>query len=296
MPRSSSLAFGLTLTLLSGALPARAQSNPSSPAVMDSLEVILQHLRVLHEEQNDLRARMAGLAAGLSQVRTELQRLSGLVEAAPAPIPGNTVEAEIFDGGANADRRPAVNPIGMTVDTAAGSALGSPDAPVTLIEFSDFQCPFCRRHNTTVLPVLKARYVDTGLVRYVFRHYPLAFHPLAPAASEAALCAGEQGRFWEMHDLLFEGSSALNPDRFPAHAASLKLDEPAFADCVQSGRFRSEVQDDVAAAETLGFTGTPYFLLGRSAENGTMTIERVISGARALEDFESAIDALLEPR
>lgn len=159
---------------------------------------------------------------------------------------------------------------------AVGPALGDASAPVTIVEFADFQCPYCSRAAATVHRVLAAY---PGKVRLVFRHLPLSFHPLAPRAAEAAACADEQGRFWEMHDALFD-SSELEPDALKAHATALGLDSARFDECLDSGRTAAVVKRDVDAAHALGISGTPAFFI-----NG-----RALSGAQPEEAFRKLID------
>jgi len=170
-----------------------------------------------------------------------------------------------------------VEPIRVKVDPSVGPALGSPQAPVTIVEFSDFQCPFCRG----VVPTLKqmlAKYPDR--VRLVFRDFPIpSLHPDAPLAHEAARCAGEQGQFWAYHDLLFERTS-LNAAALKQYAADLKLDEKKFAECLDSGRARGAVSADVEEGARLGVSGTPTFFI-----NGTPLVGNVPPA-----DFQRAIE------
>src|SRR5262249_17984609 len=117
-------------------------------------------------------------------------------------------------------------------------ALGQADAPVTLVEFSDYQCPYCRMFFSDTFPTLRREYIDTGKVRYVFRDYPLAqMHPQARKAAEAAHCAGEQGKYWEMHDLLFQNQQALALPQLSEYARNLGLDGASFDACLQSEKY-----------------------------------------------------------
>ncbi|RME81522.1 MAG: hypothetical protein D6775_13360 [Caldilineae bacterium] len=170
------------------------------------------------------------------------------------------------------------------------SVLGSPDAPVTMIEFSDYQCPFCLRHFQQTMPQIKAQYIDTGKVRYIFKDFPIAsIHPQAPKAAEAAECAGEQGMYWPMHDRLFQGQQAewnQNPDAvniFKGYATELGLDREAFDACLDGGKYEAEVAADLNEGIRAGVTGTPSFFI-----NG-----RFISGAQPFQVFQQTIDSLL---
>ena len=161
---------------------------------------------------------------------------------------------------------------------ATGAAKGGKEgAPITIVEFSDFECPFCSRANPAVDQVMK-EYGDK--VRLVFRHFPLEFHKKAPKASEAALCAGDQGKFWEMHDQLFANQQKLDVPDLKAHAASLKLDTAKFDKCLDSGEKASVIQADLADGKKAGVSGTPAFFI-----NGIL-----LSGAQPFEEFKSIID------
>ena len=169
----------------------------------------------------------------------------------------------------------------VQVDSNKGFVLGPKDAPVAIVEFSDFQCPFCKSVIAT-LKQLMAEY--KGKVKLVFRDFPLAdIHPLAPKAHEAARCAAEQGKFWEYHDLLFERAPSLAPAELKQYAGELKLDGATFAKCLDSGKYRQAVAGDVAEGARLGASGTPTFLI-----NG-----RIVVGAKPIDAFQKLIDGEL---
>ena len=157
-----------------------------------------------------------------------------------------------------------LEPPRQTVATAGHPSKGPKDAPVEVVEFSDFQCPFCLRANPVVAEVLKT-YGDR--IRLVYRHYPLPNHPNARPAAEASACADEQGRFWEYHDVLFANQSRLAEADLKAHAVTAGLDAAQFAACVDGRRTKSQVDLDVKEADAVGVTGTPaFFINGRSLE------------------------------
>ena len=163
---------------------------------------------------------------------------------------------------------PPVRPTPATIASAdAVMALGDPNAPVTIVEFSDYQCPFCAQHVRENLPQLQAEFVDTGRVRYVFKDFPIAgIHPQAPVAHEAARCAGEQGAYWAMHDQLYAGQSewAGSSDAtaiFKRYASELGLDTNGFETCLKSGRWEEAVNADLAEGASLGARGTPTFFI-----------------------------------
>jgi protein-disulfide isomerase len=166
---------------------------------------------------------------------------------------------------------------------AAGNspARGSARAPIELIEFSDFQCPFCQRADPTVRQLLST-YGDR--IRLVYRHYPLPNHPNALPAAEAAACAAEQGQFWPYHDRLFANPSKLGDADLKQHAAELGLNAAQFNSCVDTHKHKAEVDADVKAGEEAGVSGTPAFFV-----NG-----RMISGAQPFDVFKKVIDEELE--
>jgi len=175
--------------------------------------------------------------------------------------------------------------------------LGEEDAPVTLIEFSDYQCPYCKRHATAVMPAIIKNYVDTGKVRFVMREYPIdRLHPRATAASEAALCAGDQGQYWGMHDALFNDQKANTDENFQQYAAALGLDVEAFKECMSTDQFLAQIRADVAEGQKLGISGTPSFVVGLTdkEDSSKVHLTRFIRGAQAQQSFSAAIDELLK--
>ncbi|HLD07756.1 MAG TPA: DsbA family protein [Candidatus Peribacterales bacterium] len=183
---------------------------------------------------------------------------------------------------------PAGAPIANAADADDDPYLGEEDAPVTLIEFTDYQCPYCGRHASQTVAQLKSEYADTGKIKYVVRDYPLAFHPFAQKAAEASECADDQGEFWGMHDKMFANQTALDVDSLKKYAADLGLDQTEFADCLDSGTHAEEAKKDMADGSASGITGTPGFIL--IAKDGTAT---KISGAMPFASFKAAIDAAL---
>lgn len=157
-------------------------------------------------------------------------------------------------------------------------AIGPSNAPVTLIEFSDYQCPYCRKWYIEVFPQILSTYKDK--VRFVYRDFPLSSHPEAAPAAEASDCAYEQDKFWEFHDKLFSGVQALGKDTYIQYARDLGLDMQKFQSCLSSGQYQSEVQSDLDFAANLGVRSTPTFFI-----NGIPLV-----GAQPFDAFKQVID------
>ena len=171
-----------------------------------------------------------------------------------------------------------LEPPKIQVDTAGRESRGGgADAPVTIVAFSDYECPFCKRAETTVAQVMQTYGND---VRYVHRDFPLPFHAHANEAAQAARCAGDQKKFWEYHDKIFAASD-LGSDALKQTATDLGLDRTKFDECLASGKFKAQIDADVAAGSEVGVNGTPAFFI-----NG-----RMLSGAQPFEKFKETIDA-----
>lgn len=149
-----------------------------------------------------------------------------------------------------------------------GFVLGRPDAPLTMVEFTDLQCPFCRQYVTVTFDEIRKNWIDTGKLRYISRDFPLDFHPQAMPAARAARCAGEQGKFWEMRLALMRNANLLSPAYITKTAADLKLDAPAFAACTASTKFDADIQADMQDGAKIGVGGTPTFVIGKTTASG----------------------------
>ncbi len=179
----------------------------------------------------------------------------------------------------------------QTITLREDTVLGNPEAAIAIVEFSDFECPFCARHHRTVLPQIKQSYVDTGQVQYIVRDYPLPFHAGARSAAIAANCAGEQGQYWPMHDLLFENNSLLGESLYRQSARSLGLDEAAFARCLQNPDNGTFLDQEMAYGDTVGVLGTPKFFVGK-VQGDVISDVIPISGAQPFSAFVNAISRL----
>ena len=220
-----------------------------------------------------------------------------------APISQNTADAilkelkeirrvleKIEKQGGSAGQRPS-RPTTAKVSTKGKQTMGSKDAPVTVVEFTDYQCPFCLRFTKTAFPLLKSKYIDTGKVRWVALNLPLAFHKDATKAAQAAHCAGEQGKFWEMREVLYQNPQKLNVTFLPAHAATLNLDIEAFNACLQSTRHLDTIAKEAKDAQAVRLTGTPSFIIGKTTSD--VIDGQVVIGAQPMNVFDAAINKAL---
>lgn len=228
------------------------------------------------EDLSTLRKQIQQLEVGQQAIREDLKAIKDLLTArAKPPSP--------------------VDDIALTLDVGDAPAKGQADAPLTLVEYTDYQCPFCARHSQTVLPQLVKNFIDTGKVRYVLRDFPLAsIHPHAAKAHEAAHCAGEQGKYWELHDLLFANQKELQAEKLAGYAAAVGVaDAGAFQACVDSGKYDEQTKTGVTEGTKVGVRGTPTFALGRTEANGTISAVKLIRGAQGVPAFAEQIQALL---
>lgn len=203
----------------------------------------------------------------------ELARLLDIVNAARAPIKDVDLALQL-------DEHPEI---------------GRADAELVIVEFSDFQCPHCRRHLTQTMPRVVSELVDTGKVRYVFFDYPIeAAHPFARNAAQAARCADEQGQYWAMRQQLFENAKALQPAFLSSHADAVGLDLPTFDACMTAERLGDAIADDQARAIALSIRGTPTFLVGFVSDDASVVqfIKR-IDGAVDYPVIQQVVDQLL---
>ena len=169
-------------------------------------------------------------------------------------------------------------------DSALYPSIGPDNAEVTVIEFFDFQCPFCGRFFTQTLPLIEEQYLKTGKVKFVYRDFPLSsIHPMAQKSAEASECADEQGKYWEYHDKIFAEQSSLSINSLKQWASDIGMDTAKFNDCLDSGKYESEVKSDLNDAMNSGGRGTPYFLVGNVP----------LSGAQPFSAFQQAIDSQL---
>jgi protein-disulfide isomerase len=174
-----------------------------------------------------------------------------------------------------------------SVSIAGFPLLGKADAPLTLVMFTDYQCTFCSRFEAQTLPEIKKQYIDTGKLRFVVRDLPLPFHPNAPKAAEAAYCGEEQGKYWELREKLVANGDKLDTRLLPDYAKQVGLDVDKFTACLESGRHAQKVKASSDLAASVGITGTPSFVVGKS--KGDMADGIKLVGAQPFAAFDQKL-------
>jgi protein-disulfide isomerase len=189
--------------------------------------------------------------------------------------------------------QPALKPP-ATMGLAGEPFKGQGTATLAIMEYADFQCPFCRHFEHDVYPQIRENYIDTGKVKYFHRDMPLPFHQGALPAARAAHCASEQGKFWEMHDSLLGDGASLSAADIDERAGKLGLNVSKLDECIASDRFADIIQRSVTEANQMKISGTPTFIIGTLDSRGTvMSVKKTVVGANPFEAFKEALDALL---
>lgn len=223
-------------------------------------------------ELSALRTDIRALQAEQQQIITRLDELKQILQPSgqpPAPVSSVSVRGEPFRGDSG--------------------------ARVALIEYADFECPYCGEYERKTFPKILSDYIISGKVKYFYRDLPLPEHARALPAARAARCAGEQGKYWEMHDSIFAKQNALSVPALLDRAHTLGLDTAKFTECQSSEKFTSDIQKSVSEAQKMGIDGTPTFFLGVVGPDGEVTIEKRLQGAAPFDVFKTEIDVLLAP-
>lgn len=189
---------------------------------------------------------------------------------------------------------PARNAGGGSLDIEGAPFMGDSDAEIAVIEFSDYQCPYCRRHFDQTLPKIESEYIDTGKVKYVMKQFPLGFHAKAKGASVAALCVDKlkPGSYWKAHESMFDGTTSLSNASYLSLAETLGLNQAKFESCLSDQKMANIVDQDMRDGESVGISGTPAFLIGKVVD-GKIVNGQLVTGARPFSSFSSVIDKLL---
>ena len=236
------------------------------------------------QSQPDLEKRVATLEAQVRALNAQIAALRSMVSAPPpagAPTPAPT--------------RPAGPEIDQVISIAGRPTKGQATAKLAIVEFSDFQCPYCGKYAREIYPQVIREFVNTGRAEYVFRHYPIeSLHPDAMNAARAAECAFGAGKFWEVHDRLFDNQARLQLSQLPTYAQGLGIDDAKFRACLASPAVTAKVGADRQQGQQLGVTGTPFFFVGIVAPNNQVRLLRQLKGTAPIESFRSAVEAVMK--
>jgi protein-disulfide isomerase len=222
---------------------------------------------------DELRKEIEALREDMKALRNDVREIKAILQSRPAV--------------------PAPPPQNVVLDLGTNPFRGDRNAPLTMIEFSDYQCPICARHVRETSPLIDKEYVATGKVKYVLLDFPLeSIHKLAFRAAEAAHCAGDQGKYWEMHDRLFANQKILEP--WSAHAEAADLNVGRFEDCLNSGKYAEQIRKNIAEGQKAVVPGTPVYLLAYTdpTSSKVKTVAR-LTGAQPFSIFKNRIDQLL---
>lgn len=234
------------------------------------LAVIMQSQPVIAEtmtkEQGD------AILKELSELRKILQRIDARTASAPQGRRGPPPTA--------------------TVPVVGGSKIGSSKAPLTMVEFTDYQCPFCARFYKQTFPLLKKKYIDTGKLQLIVKDLPLGFHKNARKAAQASRCAGEQDRFFEMHTTLLDNGKNLQEKYLIQYAEKVGIDVKKFKNCISSNRYLKTIDQNTQQAQKQGVSGTPTFVLGKTHPK-IISGPRIV-GAQPFNRFEQQIEKMLK--
>ncbi|MEJ8566789.1 DsbA family protein [Elongatibacter sediminis] len=229
-----------------------------------------------------LKEEVARLREGQESIQNDLAEIRKLLEEGARPAP-SAPQAPTFQE--------------REVSIRGASVKGDPEAALTLIEYSDYQCPFCSRHARQTMPQLLENYIEQGKVKFVMREFPIAgLHPRAPAAAQAALCARDQGRYWEMHDILFANQRQMSDENLQDYAEEIGLEASAFSACLESDKYMAQVEADIEEGKSMGVRGTPSFVLGYTDTENPDNVKavRFVRGAQSYDNFVRVIEELLK--
>jgi protein-disulfide isomerase len=220
-----------------------------------------------------------------------MKRLKSIVDVSVSLLvlvaAGLVIWRQVSPAGGQQGRAPVEDASGTIEAELATYVRGT--GPVALVEFADFECPFCGSHARDVEPMIRQAFIDTGVLRQVFLNFPLSKHQRAVPASEAALCAGKQDKFWEMRDALFLNQPTLADADLAKRARELGLDIALFTECIAGGKERSLIDRHKKTARALSVQSTPSFFLGIVKPDGSVELKKRINGALPFDEFRSAI-------
>ena len=236
------------------------------------------------ENASDLKAFLEELQKSQQEMRLEMQEIKSMLSKLPLPnMPNNPANA-----------MQPINVKGVEFDIGDNPILGSESARFILVEFTDYQCPFCGRYARETFPQLREQYVDKGIIRYAVIDQPLPIHPDAAKAAEASHCAQDQRKFWEIHEEMMAKQDDLKD--LTTYAKTLDMNVGQFEDCLNTGKYKDAVRNNMALASKLGVNGVPGFIIGTIDKNDSSKVTGIsmIRGAMPLAIFQKELDTALQ--
>ncbi|WNC73442.1 thioredoxin domain-containing protein [Thalassotalea psychrophila] len=227
----------------------------------------------------------------IDELKAEIAKLNSQVELIQKQV--NDIH-EIAVASQKPKSRKLPNQVNFDADGTLPS-LGDDTADIAIIEFSDFQCPYCKRYLDQTFPLLSKNYIEQGKVKYLIRDFPLSFHPKAQGAAIAGICAQQQGSYWPFRDNLFNNMNKLEDSYYLQLSQELQLDKPLFEQCLSETTHLAKIQTDVALGKSLGVTGTPAFIVGK-VENNVLVEPQLIIGAQSYRSFSIILNELAAPQ
>jgi protein-disulfide isomerase len=226
--------------------------------------------------ETDLRKEIEDLKKGQELIRKDLLEIKSLLSKGAAP-----------------QGPPQINIKGIEFELAGNPIMGSDKAKLTLIEFTDYQCPYCRRYVRDTFPQISKQYIDTGMIRYAVIDNPLPIHKLAGKAAEASHCASDQGKFWEIHELMMSKPDSI--EDLSSYAAALHLDISQFENCLKTNKYQEEIGKDTSLSQKLGINGVPFFVVASMDPKNPTKAKgiSVIRGAMPLASFQTELESAL---
>jgi len=240
-----------------------------------------------HDKDSDLRDAVSGLAKDIKTVVLQQQQMLDQLTELNRLLPASAPKRQ----------EPQPPPLPASLNLRGGEFKGDSNAAIAIVEYYDFECPFCGGYERETYPQVFDNYIKTGKVKLFYRDLPLPMHPHATQAARAARCAGEQGEYWEMHDSLFARQNALSDPALLDRVKTLGLDTQKFGECFSSDKYKDDIQKSIAEAQKLGIQGTPTFFIGTIDPNGdVVNIKKRIVGAKPYAEFQAALDEALAGR
>ncbi|MFW5444025.1 MAG: DsbA family protein [Methylococcaceae bacterium] len=215
----------------------------------------------------------------LSELRKEIKILKGDVKSLKqnAPTKKNTKG----------------NKKAIEIDLSHSFPLGKSGAKYAIVEYTDYQCPYCLKHRKKTFPIIKQQYIDPGVIKYFVKDYPLDFHGQAKNAAISSQCAGQQGKFWAMHQLIFENNRKLSKEVFSSFAGQIAINVTRFNKCLNSSEAKQIVENNILDGELIGVQGTPAFFIGRLKDD-KLVDGRALYGAQSFSAFSKVVNALIK--